>query len=250
LEEHAVPEDVARHGSAEPVLKRVDAWWTVLVVDPLAVRLVGLLRRFDGITPTAVTVVAHLLGFVTAAMFVTGWLVPGALLFELRFVLDCADGKLARVQGTSSAAGAYLDYVGDYVVVAANVVGLALYLGWEDRIPMAIAVGLPAAFLAHIAAGQARAAEATSTGGGDVPPKERLPEGYRAWMAERRMRPLPSRIEAEHALLFATPLLAGALDVWGPLIVVVWFSTAYFAYRALRITAGGYRIAAQRDRTP
>ena len=244
-----MPEDLAREGSVEPVLKRVDAWWSVLAIDPLAVRLVGLLRRFDGVTPTAVTVVAHLLGFVTAAMFLAGWLVPAALLFELRFVLDCADGKLARVQGTSSAAGAYLDYVGDYVVVAANVVGLALYLAWEDRIPLAIAVALPAAFLAHIAAGQARESEAASSGGGDVAPRERLPEGYRAWMADRRLRPLPSRIEAEHALLFATPLVAGAFDAWGPLIVVVWFCTGYFAYRALRITAGGYRIAARRDRT-
>lgn len=243
-----MPEAIAGQEQTEPVLKRVDAWWSVLVIDPLAVRLVGLLRRFGGITPTHVTVVAHLLGFVTAALFATGWLAAAAVLFEVRFVLDCADGKLARARGTSSAAGAYLDYVGDYVVVAANVVALAMHLAWEDQIPVPLAVGLPAAFLAHIAAGQARAAEAVSTGGGDVPPKERLPERYRGWMAARRLRSLPSRIEAEHALLFALPLLADLLDDLRPLAAAAWVATAYFGYRALRITVGGYRLAVGRDR--
>lgn len=240
-----MPDVVAGHGGSEPVLKRVDAWWSVLLVDPLAVRLVALVRRFSAVTPTHLTVTAHILGLVSAALFIDGRLVLAAILFEVRFVLDCADGKLARIRGTSSAAGAYLDYVGDYIVVGVNMVGLVLHLLRTGAVPDLIVVALPAVFLMHIAAIQAWSAEVIEAGvGGGA--REQPAGRYARWMAEHRLRPFPSRIEAEHALLFAAPLAAaaGAPDV---LSVSAWAATAYFAYKALRITFGGYRVARSRD---
>src|SRR3712207_8819073 len=41
------------------------------------------------------------------------WLLLGALLFHLSFVLDCMDGKIARLNGTGSPFGSWLDYVFD-----------------------------------------------------------------------------------------------------------------------------------------
>jgi phosphatidylglycerophosphate synthase len=104
-----------------------DAWWTVWLVDPLASRLVWLVAPWRRVTPNRLTTVAFLLGLGSAAAFGRGsygWLLLGALLFHLSFVLDCMDGKIARLNGTGSVFGAWLDYVFDRLRVLACAVGL------------------------------------------------------------------------------------------------------------------------------
>jgi phosphatidylglycerophosphate synthase len=107
--------------------KRRDAWWTVWLVDPLASRLVWLVAPWRWVTPNRLTTAAFVVGIGSAAAFwqgTYGWLLVGALLFHLSFVLDCMDGKIARLNGTGSVFGAWLDYVFDRLRVAACVVGL------------------------------------------------------------------------------------------------------------------------------
>ncbi len=107
--------------------KRRDAWWTVWLVDPLASRLVWLVAPWRWVTPNRLTTLAFVLGLGSAAAFwqgTYGWLLVGALLFHLSFVLDCMDGKIARLNGTGSVFGAWLDYVFDRLRVAACAVGL------------------------------------------------------------------------------------------------------------------------------
>ena len=107
--------------------KRRDAWWTVWLVDPLASRLVWLVAPWRRVTPNVLTTLAFVLGLGSAAAFWRasyGWLLVGALLFHLSFVLDCMDGKIARLNGTGSVFGAWLDYVFDRLRVLACAVGL------------------------------------------------------------------------------------------------------------------------------
>ncbi len=107
--------------------KRRDAWWTVWLVDPLASRLVWLVAPWRRVTPNLLTTLAFLIGLGSAACFWRGsygWLLGGALLFHLSFVLDCMDGKIARLNGTGSVFGAWLDYVFDRLRVLACAVGL------------------------------------------------------------------------------------------------------------------------------
>jgi len=107
--------------------KRRDAWWTVWLVDPLASRLVWLVAPWRWVTPNRLTTGAFVVGIGSAVAFwqgTYGWLLVGALLFHLSFVLDCMDGKVARLNGTGSVFGAWLDYVFDRLRVAACVVGL------------------------------------------------------------------------------------------------------------------------------
>jgi phosphatidylglycerophosphate synthase len=107
-----------------------DAWWTVWLVDPLASRLVWLVAPVRWITPNLLTMGAFLLGLVTAYCFTRGdypWLVAGAIVFHLSFVLDCMDGKIARLKGTGSVFGAWLDYVFDRLRVL--ICGIALMGG-------------------------------------------------------------------------------------------------------------------------
>ncbi|MGW7518139.1 CDP-alcohol phosphatidyltransferase family protein [Streptomyces sp. NPDC054796] len=107
--------------------KKRDAWWTVLLVDPVATPLVRFTAARTRITPNQITWAALLLGLVSAACFATGdwrWLVAGAVLYHLSFVLDCMDGKIARLTGTGSVFGAWLDYVFDRIRVMACAVAL------------------------------------------------------------------------------------------------------------------------------
>ncbi|GAA4639890.1 hypothetical protein GCM10023196_103280 [Actinoallomurus vinaceus] len=100
--------------------KARDAWWTVFLVDPLAGRLVVGTANRTSITPNQITWGALFLGLGSAGCFLMAdwkWLVLGALLYHLSFVLDCMDGKIARLKGTGTVLGGWLDYVFDRVRV-------------------------------------------------------------------------------------------------------------------------------------
>ncbi|MDL4814689.1 CDP-alcohol phosphatidyltransferase family protein [Actinomadura opuntiae] len=107
--------------------KARDAWWTVLLVDPLAARLVKVTANRTRITPNQLTVGALILGLGAGACFAAAswpWLLAGAVLYHLSFTLDCMDGKIARLKGTGSVFGAWLDYIFDRVRVLACAVAL------------------------------------------------------------------------------------------------------------------------------
>ncbi|MFJ8509157.1 CDP-alcohol phosphatidyltransferase family protein [Streptomyces avermitilis] len=114
--------------------KKRDAWWTVLFVDPVATPLVRQVALRTRITPNQLTWGAFLLGLASAVCFALGdwrWLVAGAVVYHLSFILDCMDGKLARLTGQGSVFGAWLDFVFDRVRVA--VCAVALMAGQYER---------------------------------------------------------------------------------------------------------------------
>jgi phosphatidylglycerophosphate synthase len=107
--------------------KARDAWWTVLLVDPLAARLVRFTANRTRVTPNQLTVGALILGLAAGGCFAVAswpWLLAGALLYHLSFTLDCMDGKIARLKGTGSVFGAWLDYIFDRVRVLACAIAL------------------------------------------------------------------------------------------------------------------------------
>ncbi|MFI6088672.1 CDP-alcohol phosphatidyltransferase family protein [Streptomyces sp. NPDC051218] len=107
--------------------KKRDAWWTVMLVDPVATPLVRWTAMRTRITPNQITWGAFLLGLVSAGFFALGdwqWLVAGAVVYHFSFILDCMDGKVARLTGTGSVFGAWLDFVFDRIRVMACAVAL------------------------------------------------------------------------------------------------------------------------------
>lgn len=109
--------------------KKLDAMWTTLVVDQFAIPLTWLVANFTSFSPNQVTLFSKLLGFSSFFFFIRAdhaSLIIGALLFELSFILDCVDGKLARLKNMASPIGAFFDYVSDRIVNLTNVAGLAL----------------------------------------------------------------------------------------------------------------------------
>lgn len=70
---------------------------------------------------------ALILGLGAGACFAVAswpWLLAGAVLYHLSFTLDCMDGKIARLKGTGSVFGAWLDYIFDRVRVLACAIAL------------------------------------------------------------------------------------------------------------------------------
>jgi phosphatidylglycerophosphate synthase len=111
----------------ERTFKSKDAWWTVLLVDPVAARLVRLVAPYRWITPNVLTLVATVIGLGSAVCFALGgrwWLVAGAVLFHVSFVVDCMDGKIARLNGTGSIFGGWFDFMFDRLRVFVCTLGL------------------------------------------------------------------------------------------------------------------------------
>jgi phosphatidylglycerophosphate synthase len=108
-------------------LKFKDAWWTVLLVDPVVAPAVAFIANRTSITPNVITVGSLLLGLACAGAFLLHtwtWLLIGALLYHLSFTLDCMDGKVARLKGNGSAIGGLLDYIFDRIRVVVVTLGL------------------------------------------------------------------------------------------------------------------------------
>ncbi|MDQ1741360.1 MAG: hypothetical protein QOE53_3012, partial [Pseudonocardiales bacterium] len=107
-----------------PVKER-DAVWTVYAIDPLAAPLVARLRGVGAITPNRLTVLSILVALAAGAAFALGPLWVGAVLFQVSFLLDCMDGKLAAARGRRDPNGALHDTIGDCIRLAACAAGLA-----------------------------------------------------------------------------------------------------------------------------
>ena len=91
-------------------------WFTEWIARPPAAVVVYLLRKTP-ITPNQVTFVSAFVAAAACAVLILGlgWipLVIGAVLFEFSFVLDCADGMLARLRKLASPLGHLLDFLMD-----------------------------------------------------------------------------------------------------------------------------------------
>lgn len=219
-----------------------DVWWTVLFIDRLAVPLVRVAYPRPWVTPFRLTMAANILGASAAVAFVAGWLIPAAVLFEIRFVLDCMDGKLARMRRTPSRSGAYFDFVSDYVVAGLCFAGFAYHLQNDDVIHPALAIALPTIFLMHLTVRLSSEQEGEMKRVAGT-----MPSRYQAWMASRRLDPVPSRIDFEHGLLFVAPVVYTVVDTDAVAVAAVGLTVVYFTYVMTRFGLSGYRSAKASD---
>lgn len=226
--------------------KARDSWWTVLLVDPFAARLVQLTVGYRSLTPTRLTVAAFLIGAGAAWAFfqaTPGWLVAGAALYYLSFAVDCVDGKIARLRAERSVFGSWLDFALDRVRVFVCTVALfaGLYQATGDA--LFLYAGLGVVFLSLIgylngaetdrlrarmggtagkkpapARSQQRAAPARGVDEVRVPATV---QQVRRFLHRHRIRMnLVSAIEFEMALFVVAPLVAAVAGPFAVLVVV------------------------------
>ena len=113
--------------------KPKDILWNKLVARPLAAVVIVPLAR-TAITPNQITLATLPVFLAGAALiaFRPGWgaLLGGVGILELSYVLDCADGQLARLKGTSSPVGAHLDFLMDELKAFVLVAAVSVRLWW------------------------------------------------------------------------------------------------------------------------
>src|SRR6187402_232545 len=110
-----------------------DLFWNRYVCRPIAAVLVSAIKD-TRITPNQITLASFAVGMASAGLLLAlpgrvGLLVA-VLVFQSSYVLDCADGMLARWRGLASPAGHLLDFLMDelkaFAILAAAAVRLHL----------------------------------------------------------------------------------------------------------------------------
>jgi phosphatidylglycerophosphate synthase len=189
--------------------KRKDAWWTVYAVDPLACRLALQVANRTRLTPNAITGVSTVLGITAAMAFATNRLTAGAVLFYLSFLVDCVDGKIARLKGTGTPFGLWLDFIGDRIREITCAAGLAFgqyaVTGEVAFVVMGAAIAVLDLFR-YVNGPQMRRVR-EELPGSVRPPKSRW---ERALARRRVRRHLFSGIEFHAAVFVVAPLLGAA----------------------------------------
>jgi phosphatidylglycerophosphate synthase len=123
--------------------KRHDQLFNAFFMRPIAGACVAALARTP-VTPNQLTLAAVALFAVAATLLVALPDARGALVavgvLELSYLLDCADGMLARHRKTASVEGHLFDYFTDEIkaVMLATALGLRLWrsggFGWDGRV--------------------------------------------------------------------------------------------------------------------
>lgn len=125
--------------------KRPDLFWNTFVARPPAAVVVSLLAKTP-ITPNQITLSAFGVAFVASAMvvFLPGYwgLLAAIIVFELSYVLDCADGMLARLRGIASAKGHLLDFLMDEIKAFVLLAAVAARLFRESNDTRYLLLGL------------------------------------------------------------------------------------------------------------
>lgn len=112
-------------------------WFTEWVCRPPAAVVVYALRPTP-VTPNQVTFASLAVAAGSAAMLalLPGplWLIAAIAVFELSFILDCADGQLARARGQASPLGHHLDFLMDELkaMLVFSAVTIRLWRGAGD----------------------------------------------------------------------------------------------------------------------
>jgi phosphatidylglycerophosphate synthase len=131
LSESSSPARALGPSADEPRWKlRVEEPTNRFVYYPIARQLVRLLVKTP-ITANQVTLVQPFIAAVACYFIATATdlrgLVIGALIFELRSLLDCADGTLARAKKSASANGHAMDAICDWLGVVLLYLGIYLH---------------------------------------------------------------------------------------------------------------------------
>lgn len=181
--------------------KKRDYFFTVVFVDPLAIPLARAFAR-RGVSPSTVSWLSLLCALPIGFAFGTGeryGLIIGAALWYFSFLLDCIDGKVARLTGTTSERGKKLDSLGDGARRASAVLGIVAYL-WhtegETQAWVAVIFGILAFYVIELS-------------GGEMSGPDQEPRGaFSKRLARYRLLPNPGMTDVS-AIAFVTGPLTG-----------------------------------------
>jgi phosphatidylglycerophosphate synthase len=122
-----------------------DLFWNRFVCRPLAAVLVSWLEG-TRVTPNQITLASFVVGMSSAGLLIAlpghVGLVVAVLVYQSSYVLDCADGMLARWRGIASPAGHLLDFLMDELKAFAILAAAAVRLHAEDSSQPFLLIGI------------------------------------------------------------------------------------------------------------
>jgi phosphatidylglycerophosphate synthase len=190
------------------LLKNVDAWSTVFLFDPIAIPLTKVIARTK-ITPNQISV-SRLFPSVLAAVLLLSYRrdvqILGAITVYLTFLMDCVDGKLARLKHVQSEFGRKIDYLCDSLgklIALLSLVYSQFYI-WAGTKAFILGMGLLCShYLFHLLYRIVIKTEVYRKHGGCA---ELV--GFRRRIAENGLLPfLYTHCEERHLLLIVGPML-------------------------------------------
>jgi phosphatidylglycerophosphate synthase len=231
----------ASHGSGQGEfsvqrvrIKDRDACWTVAAIDPFAVPLAAFAARFKPITPNRLTLLSTLVAAGAAVAFGFREFVLGAIVYQLAFLLDCMDGKVASIRGLKTSWGGFFDVAGDTArfVTCFSVLALVTVAGHGDTLRLLPVVLYPCARFGLLAVAESRPSSA-SRGAIQVVPR---------WLpvlntAPRRATKPGTTVDAELIALTVGPILHATLICFA-------IAAALHLVHAAVVFASGVRAAA------
>ena len=122
-----------------------DLFWNAYVCRPIAAVLVSAIEG-TRITPNQITLSAVFVALAAVGLLIA-WpghlgLIVAVLVFELSYVLDCADGMLARWRQTASPVGHLLDFLMDELKAFCLLAAVAVRLFQEQQDVRFLLLGL------------------------------------------------------------------------------------------------------------
>lgn len=123
-------------------VKKLAAWNDRYITDPITVVLTEILAPLRWLSPSSVTLIAFAFSLVACFYFLDGTrvgLLWGAALWEVNYLLDGVDGKLARKRTEFAPYGAKLDNMLDKVKKAMALAAL-LWVEQDNQLAMLAAL--------------------------------------------------------------------------------------------------------------
>jgi len=122
-----------------------DLFWNAYVCRPIAAVLVSAIES-TRITPNQITLSAVFVALASVALLLL-WpghlgLIAAVVVFELSYVLDCADGMLARWRATASPVGHLLDFLMDELKAFCLLAAVSVRLFLEQKEVRYLILGL------------------------------------------------------------------------------------------------------------
>jgi phosphatidylglycerophosphate synthase len=122
-----------------------DLFWNRFVCRPVGAVVVDLVKD-TRVTPNQITLASFAVGIASAGLIIAlpgPWgLIAAVLVYQASYVLDCADGMLARWRGIASPAGHLLDFLMDELKAFAILAAAAVRLHFEHPEQPFLLVGL------------------------------------------------------------------------------------------------------------
>ena len=95
--------------------RRTTSLW-ILLLEPFAIITTWVLVNYSKIKPNTITIIGSSIAFFSAFLLFNNYLILAALFFELYYVFDMVDGRIARLKNQSSNFGKCLDKLLDRMI--------------------------------------------------------------------------------------------------------------------------------------